>query len=133
MPEFIIQTVRQRPIRLSRSYDSPTLEAACQLAIADSDLSKGLEADAIPGAIFIGAAWCGGGETESTPASLPVPSQFREPARRRAEHFEVLLGLLKLLAHPSSASARDISFWRQRADAAIAKAEAILAGAPDPT
>ena len=47
--------------------------------------------------------------------------------QRKADHFETPLGILKLLAH-----APDALFWRQRAHAAIAKAEAILAGASDP-
>ena len=46
--------------------------------------------------------------------------------QRKADHYETLLGILKVLAHTPEAP-----FWRERADAAIAKAEAILAGAPD--
>jgi len=49
--------------------------------------------------------------------------------QRKANHSETLLGILKVLAHETPS---DPPFWRQRAFAAIAKAEAILAGAPDP-
>ena len=52
--------------------------------------------------------------------------------QRKADHFETLLGILKVLAHAPDGAASDPPFWRQRADAAIAKAEAILAGARDP-
>jgi hypothetical protein len=46
--------------------------------------------------------------------------------QRKADHYETLLGILKVVTHTPEAS-----FWRERADAAIAEAEAILAGAPD--
>jgi hypothetical protein len=64
--------------------------------------------------------------------AAPVASQFDETVQRKADYFETLLGILKVLAHPSNGTASDPPFWRQRADAAIAKAEAILAGARDP-
>jgi hypothetical protein len=53
--------------------------------------------------------------------TLPVPSPFDEAVQRKAEHFAVLLGLLKRLG-PEDAVAQ----------AAIAKGEAILASADDP-
>lgn len=58
--------------------------------------------------------------------------QFRESFRRKAEHFEVLLGLLKIFAHPPDDCLSDEALWRRRTQAAIAKAEAILADARDP-
>jgi hypothetical protein len=54
--------------------------------------------------------------------ALPVPSHFDDAVQRKAEHFGVLLDLLKKLAHAGDTTAQ----------AAIAKAEAILAGADDP-
>lgn len=54
------------------------------------------------------------------------------PVQRKAGHFEVLLGLLKVFAHASDGGLADGPFWRQRLSAAIAKAEAILADQPDP-
>jgi hypothetical protein len=44
--------------------------------------------------------------------------------QRKADHYETLLGILKVLAQ-----APEAPFWREPADAAIARAEAILAGA----
>lgn len=75
------------------------------------------------------------GATDVQPYSvsaLPVPTQFGDSLHRKAEHFEVLLDLLKIFAQPSDAGPAHDLAWRQRADAAIAKAQAILAGAPDP-
>ncbi|WP_348265977.1 hypothetical protein [Aliihoeflea sp. 2WW] len=51
--------------------------------------------------------------------------------RRKAQHFEVLLGLLKMFAAADPA-APELALWRRRAVSAIAKAEAIMAGARDP-
>jgi hypothetical protein len=52
--------------------------------------------------------------------------------RRSASHFEVLLGLVKLLASQSDTERLDRAFWLERAQPAIAKAEAILAGGREP-
>jgi hypothetical protein len=65
-------------------------------------------------------------------AALPLPSQFGETIQRKADHFETLLGTLKVLAQVKDLTAPDLPFWLPRAQAAIAKAEAILAGARDP-
>jgi hypothetical protein len=56
----------------------------------------------------------------------PIASPFGEMLQRKADHYETLLGILKVLARTPEAP-----FWRERAEAAIAKSEAILAGAPD--
>lgn len=68
---------------------------------------------------------------------IPVVRMVRrvDPAeliRRKAEHFEVLLGLLKVHASAPDPTAPNLAFWRTRAKLAIAAAEAILAGEPDP-
>jgi hypothetical protein len=41
--------------------------------------------------------------------------------------------VLKILAHVENLAAPDLPYWLPKARAAIAKAEAILASAPDPT
>jgi hypothetical protein len=76
-------------------------------------------------------AWPGE-DTAYRVAALSVPSRFGETLQRKADHFETLLGILKVLAHTPDGVVSDPPFWRQRADAAIAKAEAIPAGARDP-
>jgi hypothetical protein len=50
-----------------------------------------------------------------------------ENLQRKAKHFETLLTLLKVLAHAPEDKQLDSPLWRQRVDAAIAKAQAILA------
>jgi hypothetical protein len=62
-----------------------------------------------------------------------VPSEFGQSQRRKADHFETLLGMLKVLLNTSDEdlTPAKLTFWRRRAETAIAKAEAILAGASD--
>lgn len=74
--------------------------------------------------------WCGPDAAYSG-ASQAVPSDYTETHQRIVQHFEVLLGFVKVLANPDRESS-DPNFWRERAQSAIVKAEAILAGARDP-
>jgi hypothetical protein len=131
MPFFTIEATYRVPVYRQRTYEADTVEQACRLAIEDDDWSDQKEDFESSGETYITGAWP---EAESAyrVTVAPVPSQFDETVQRKADHFETLLGILKVLAHPSNGTASDPPFWRQRADAAIAKAEAILAGARDP-
>jgi hypothetical protein len=126
MPRFTIETTYRLPVYRQRTYEAETLEAACRLAANDDDWSEQKEDYESSGETYVTGAWPGE-DTAYRVGALTVPSRFGEMLQRKADHFEILLGILKLLAH-----APDASFRRQRADAAIAKADAILAGAPDP-
>src|SRR6266851_1147841 len=43
--------------------------------------------------------------------ALTVPSQFGEDVQRKADHFETLLGVLKVLAHSAKGEPSDSPFW----------------------
>jgi hypothetical protein len=131
MPIFPIETTYRLPIYRQRSYEAETLEAACALAIADEGWDDEKSDVETSGDTYVTGAWDGRDDAYRGRA-LSIPSQFGEQLQRRADHFEVLLGLLKVFAHAPDAEPADDPFWRQRLDAAIAKAEAILAGEPDP-
>ena len=130
MPFFTIEATYRVPVYRQRTYEADTVEQACRLAIEDDDWSDQKEDFESSGDTYITGAWPGADSAYRVTAA-PVPSQFDETVQRKADHFETLLGILKVLAHPSNGTASDQPFWRERADAAIAKAEAILAGAPD--
>ena len=51
---------------------------------------------------------------------------------RKVRHFEILLGLLKLLLADVQAGRAASDDWIERAISAVARGEAILAGARDP-
>jgi hypothetical protein len=125
MPRFTIETTYRLPVYRQRAYDAETLEEACRVAVEDDDWSEQKEDYESSGETYVTGAWPGE-DTAYRIAALPLPSQFGEMLQRKADHYETLLGILKVLAH-----APEAPFWRERADAAIAKAEAILAGAPD--
>ena len=131
MPRFTLETTYRLPIYRQRTYEAETLESACRLAIEDDDWSDQKEDFESSGETYVTGAWPGA-DSAYRATALPVPSQFGETAQRKADHFETLLGILKVLAHAPDGAASDPPFWRQRADAAIAKAEAILAGGRDP-
>ena len=131
MPIFTIEATYRIPIYRQRIYEADTLAEACRLAIEDDDWEGQKEDYESAGGTYITGVWAGDVSPYSAPA-LPVPSHFGESLQRKAEHFEVLLGLLKIFAHAPESDPADEPAWRHRAHAAIAKAEAILAGARDP-
>ena len=125
MPRFTIETTYRLPVYRQRAYDAETLDEACRLAVEDDDWSEQKEDYESSGETYVTGAWPGE-DTAYRIAALPVPSQFGEMLQRKADHYETPLGILKVLAH-----APEAPLWRERADAAIAKAETILAGASD--
>jgi hypothetical protein len=129
MPAFTIETTYRLPIYRQRTYTAGSLAEACRLATEDDDWDDGKRDYESAGETFVTGAW-EGGDAAYSGASLQVPSHYDETLQRKADHFEVLLGLVKVLCSTHDATARD--YWRDRAALATAKAEAILAGARDP-
>ena len=131
MPIFTIEATYRIPIYRQRGYEADTLAEACRLAIEDDDWEGQKEDYETAGETYVTGIWPGDVSPYSVPA-LPVPSHLGESLQRKAEHFEVLLGMVKVLASDGEPGTLDRAFWQARAAAAIAKAEAILAGARDP-
>lgn len=131
MPLFTIETTYRLPVYRQRTYEADTLDQACDLAIADEGWDDEKSDVETSGDTYVTLAWEGRNAAYRGRA-LDVPSHFDEQIQRMAAHFKVLLGLLKVLAHAPDGEPADGPFCRQRLDAAIAKAEAIIAGAPDP-
>jgi hypothetical protein len=121
MPAFTIETTYHLPIYRHRTYAADTLEEACRLAIQDNDWRFERRDYDNSGEVYVSGAWLGP-DMAYHGRALPVPSPFDEAVQRKAEHYGVLLDLLKKLAQAGDTTAQ----------AAIAKAEAILAGADDP-
>ena len=131
MTMFTVESTYRIPIYRQRSYHADRLAEACRLAIEDDDWEGQTEDYESAGETYVTGIWPGDVTPYSVPA-LSIPSHFGESLQRKAEHFVVLLGLLKVFALPPDSGLADEPSWRQRAHVAIAKAEAILAGAPDP-
>ncbi|MEY9880670.1 hypothetical protein [Bradyrhizobium sp. USDA 329] len=131
MPFFTIETTYHLPICRQRTYEAETLDQACDLAIADEGWDDNKSDVEKPGDTFVTRVW-EGSDAAYIGRPLRFSSRFDEQVQRKANHFEVLLGLLKILAHAPEGGLADVELWRRRADPAIAKAEAILAGENDP-
>lgn len=130
MPVFTVETTYRLPVYRQRSYQAETLEEACALAVADEGWDDEKSDVETSGDTYVTGVW-EGRDAAYGGRALAVPSRFNEQLQRKANHFEVLLGLLKVFAHPAEAGRSEVS-WRQSLHAAIAKAEAILADENDP-
>lgn len=128
MPVFTIETAYKLPVYRQRTYEAASIEQACQLAIGDQGWEDGQEDVDSSGDTYVAGVWAGADAAFVGPA-LAIPAAFEELIQRKADHFEVLLGLLKLFAHASDSTAPQLAAWRARAEEAIAKAEAILGAA----
>jgi hypothetical protein len=131
MTKFTIETTYHLPVYRQRTYDAETLVEACRLAVEDDDWDDATKDYESSGPTYISGAWEGVDSAYRCPA-LSVPGQFDEIVQRKADQFELMLGMLKILAHADDLRAPDLPTWLPRARAVIAKAEAILAGEPDP-
>lgn len=131
MPDYTIETAYHLPCYRQRTYRADTVAGACRRAIEDKDWTGSkLDRECI-GETFVSGIWRGAGAAyASTP--IPVPSHFEESIQRRARQFEILHGLLKMLLADVRAGRASSDEWIERAAAAVARGEAILADARDP-
>jgi len=131
MPTYTVETTYRVPAYRQRTYHAATPAEACRRAIEDDDWSNDKLDYEAAGETYVTGIWLGvdaaySGET------VPVPSHFDETIQRKAAHFEVLFGLLKIVIADQAAQRRTDAYWLARATAAIAKGEAIINGARDP-
>ncbi|MBY5637874.1 hypothetical protein HFO39_24450 [Rhizobium leguminosarum] len=131
MPDFTIETTYHLPVFRHRTYVADTLDEACRAAIEDDSWDIAEKDVDSSGAIHITGIWDGAHAAYAGPP-LQIPQQFDEPVQRRARHFEILLGLLKILFDDIRAARPPSLDWLARSAWAIARGEAILAGDPDP-
>jgi len=131
MPEFTIETTYHLPVYRQRTYTAETPEAACRLAIEDNDWSDQKEDYESSGETFVTGIWQGADAAYHGP-TVPVAPHFEETLQRKGRHFEVLLGLLKMLLADSDVGRTTAPEWIGKAKWAVQLAEAILDGARGP-
>ncbi|MBB3918649.1 hypothetical protein [Rhizobium fabae] len=131
MPAYTIETTYNLPVFRHGTYLADTPEAACKVAIGDGNWESAKKDHASSGEIHVTGIW-EGENTAYAGLSIAVPSQFNDAAQRRARHFEILLGLLKMMLHDAHAARPASLDWLAKSAWAIARGEAILAGSPDP-
>ncbi len=125
MPLFTIESTYRLPVYRHRTYEAASLTEACRLAIEDDDWESAKRDYESVGETYLTGAWVGADGAYRGQA-LRVPTHFDETVQRKAVHFEVLLGLVKMLS--GVGDAKQSACWAGRATSAVAKAEAILAG-----
>lgn len=130
MPAYTVETTYRVPVYRQRTYHAATPVEACRQAIEDDDWSNDKLDYEAAGKTYVTGIWIGADAAYSGEA-VPVPSHFDETIQRKAAHFEVLFGLLKIVVADQISQRRTDAYWLARASAAVAKAEAILAGARD--
>ncbi|WLE00862.1 hypothetical protein PX860_27415 (plasmid) [Agrobacterium leguminum] len=131
MPDYTIETSYRVPAFRHRTYQADTAALACRQAIEDDEWSGEKLSYEDAGETYVSGIWSGADAAYSGPA-IPVPSHFSETRERKVRHFEILLGLLKLLLADVQAGRVPRDDWIERAVSAVARCEAILAGARDP-
>ena len=131
MPLFTIETTYRLPVYRHHTYEAASIDEACRLAIDDEDWSDEKRDYESAGETYVTGIWDGESAAYSG-AAQSIPSHYAETPQRIALHFEVLLGLIKVLAGQGDIEKPDRAFWLERAQPAIVKAEAVLAGEPDP-
>ncbi|MGP4693856.1 hypothetical protein [Agrobacterium cavarae] len=133
MPDFTIETTYHLPVFRHRTYaaETLTLEAACRTAMDDDNWDIAEKDYDSSGPVHITGIWDGTHAAYAGPR-VPIPEQFDEPVQRRARHFEILLGLLKMLFDDVRAARPASPEWLARSAWAVARGEAVLAGEPDP-
>ena len=131
MTKFTIETTYHLPVYRQRTYEALSIAEACRRAVEDDDWDDAKKDYESSGATYVSGAWEGAGSAYRGPVS-PVPGHFEDANQRKADHFEPMLGMLKILAHTDDPQAPDLPAWLPRARAVIAKAEAILAERADP-
>ena len=131
MPTYTVETTYRVPVYRQRTYEAATPAEACRRAIEDDDWSNDKLDYEAAGETYVTGIWLGADAAYSG-ETVPVPSHFDETIQRKAAHFEVLFGLLKIVVADQISQRGTDAYWLARANAAVAKAEAILAGARDP-
>lgn len=131
MPDYTVEVTYHLPVYRQHSYSAETPAQACRLAIEDDIWSDAKEDVDTSGETHVTGIW-EGADAAYSGQEIPVPSHFTETVQRKAEHFDILVEILR--AFLNDAQTRRIAPPDMQAKAAwaIARAEAIRAGARDP-
>ncbi|RUV21414.1 hypothetical protein [Mesorhizobium sp. M5C.F.Ca.IN.020.32.2.1] len=131
MPEFTIETTYRLPVFRHSTYSADTPEAACRLAIEDKNWSGQREDYESSGETYVTGIW-EGADAAYRGHTIRVPRHFEETVQRKAAHFELMLGLLKIMVSDTKARRATAPEWLAKSEWAVALGEAILEGARGP-
>lgn len=129
MPLFTVETTYHLPVYRRRTYEAASAEDACHVALADDGWGDAEEDVDTSGETYVTGLWRG--RKDNAGSDIPAPERFGESVQRKALMFGVLLALLKEPAQKMGLSEHDFVRWLPRAQAAIAKADAIVRDAEE--
>ncbi len=115
---------------MAEAEDQNDLEA-CRLAIEDDGWEDAKEDVDTSGETHVTGIWKGAHAAYSG-EEIPVPSHFTETVQRKAEHFDILLDTLRNLLSDVQVRQLQTADIQAKMAWAVARGEAILAGARDP-
>lgn len=131
MADFTIEATYRLPIYRHRTYSAETPEEACRLAIDDVDWDDGKEDHECAGETYVTGIWSGA-DAAYRGESIPILDHFDETVQRKADHFGELLAALENVAQPGGIGQFEFQRWLPKAQAAVAKAKAIIEGRRSP-
>lgn len=102
MPIFTIEATYRLPVYRHRTYLAETPEAACRLAIEDENWDNAKEDYEFAEETYVTGMWSGA-DAAYRGKSIPVPDHFDETVQRKADQFELLVGLLKIIVADAQA------------------------------
>ncbi|MCG8274039.1 hypothetical protein MIC97_21375 [Aquamicrobium sp. NLF2-7] len=124
MPLYTIETTYRLPCYRQRTFEAPSREAACRLALQDEDWdSDNCDYETV-GETYITGVWMS--PAAYSGPTIRVPDCFDETVQRKAGMFGELLALLKERAQSLGLSGDECEGWLPRALAAITRADAVL-------
>ncbi|ESX86596.1 MULTISPECIES: hypothetical protein [unclassified Mesorhizobium] len=129
MPQFTIETTYHLPVFRHSTYLAETPDVACRFAIEDTDCSGQREDCESSGEAHVTGIWEGAGAAYRGQA-IPVHAHFGEAVQRKAAQFELMLACSRSLSAMLRARRPTPPGWLGKAEWAIARGEAILAGRP---
>jgi len=131
MPGYTIERTYRLPIYQHGTYHDESVEGACRQALDDDDWCDEKQDYETAGQTYISGIWSGEAAAYKGDA-IPIPANFSDVMQRKADHFDALMAVLAYVVQPMGLSRADFEQWLPRAHAALAKADAIRAGMPDP-
>jgi hypothetical protein len=120
MPLFTIETTYRLPVYRHQTCEAASIDEACRIAIDDDDWSGEKLDHESAGETYVTGIWAGESAAYSG-AAQPIPAHYAETPQRIALHFEMLLGLIKVLASQGDVEKPDRAFRLERAQPAIGR------------
>jgi len=96
MSTYTIETTYRLPFCRQGTYSAGTPEDSCRAAMEYDDWENAVKEYESSSGAHVTGMW-DGADAAYRGRSVPIPAHFDEAVQRRAGHFEILLGVLKIM------------------------------------